>query len=113
LNGQVTFNIDMDYTAQLMYMDNNIAVDKEQVEVINSEMQALLLDEIVQAIQHSLAIGCDYLELWDVFRIHYPVLFRQLDWTSAYQNAVFNISVSSELDPGGLMDMEAQGERVS
>ncbi|MGI5918289.1 MAG: Ger(x)C family spore germination C-terminal domain-containing protein [Christensenellales bacterium] len=63
LNGQVTFNIDMDYTAQLMYMDNNIAVDKEQVEVINSEMQALLLDEIVQAIQHSQAIGCDYLEL--------------------------------------------------
>jgi hypothetical protein len=33
------------------------------VEVINSEMQALLLDEIVQAIQHSQAIGCDYLEL--------------------------------------------------
>ncbi|MGI5918288.1 MAG: hypothetical protein ACOX8N_01310 [Christensenellales bacterium] len=48
-----------------------------------------------------------------MFRIHYPVLFRQLDWTSAYQNAAFNISVSSELDPGGLMDMEAQGERVS
>lgn len=113
VSGQVVFNIDMDFTAQLMYMNDNISVDKKQAEVIKNELQSMLLDELVKTVQHSKAIGCDYLELWDVFRIHYPGVYRQLDWPSAYQNAAFNITVTAELDPGGMMDMEAQGRKVS
>lgn len=112
-NGQVIFDVDMDFTAQLMYLDKNVIVDERQAEVIKNSLQTELMNDLTHTIRESQAMGCDYLEMWDVFRIHYPVLFRQLDWTSAYQNAAFNISVSVNLDPGGLMDMQAQGERVS
>lgn len=113
VDGQVVFNIDMDFSAQLLYMDKNTIVDKHQAEVIKNELQTVLMGEIVQTIQRSQAEGCDYLELWDSFRIHYPDVIRQLDWPAAYQNAAFHISVSADLDPGGLMDMQAQGQKVS
>ncbi len=112
LDGQVSFDIKMKFKATTMYIDNDIKFDERQQEIVKDMLQKALISDITGAINHSRDIGCDYLGFKDKFRVSCPNIVEQLDWTSAYGNALFNISVSADLDPGGLLDMEAQGEQL-
>ncbi len=108
-NGQVSFDISMSFHATMMYTSKNINFDEKQQAIVKGMLQQQLLDNLSSNISHSQEIGCDYLGFNKAFCITYPNAAKQLNWTSAYQNAAFNISVSTDLDPGGLLDTEAQG----
>jgi spore germination protein KC len=112
IDGQVIFSINMSFNSRLLYMDQNISFDNRQAEMVKIRLQQLLTDDIAKAIDQSRSFDSDYLEFYDNFRISYPNIIKQLDWSSVYQNAVFNISSTTTLDPGGMMDMQAQGDAV-
>jgi spore germination protein KC len=113
IDGQVVFNIRMGFTTRLLYLDHDVRFDSHQAEVVKSQLEQIMMDDIAQAISQSRSLDCDYLGFYDQFRIAFPSLAPQLDWSSAYQNAVFNISATTTLDPGGMMDMQARGKPAS
>ena len=111
-NGQVSFDINLSYNSQVLYLDKNILFDARQAALIKNKLQTQLRDEIAGTISRSRALRCDYLGMEDYFRIAYPTEFSKLDWSDAYGNAIINISVNSTLDPGGMTDMKIQGQPV-
>jgi len=113
VNGQVVFNIRMVFNSRVLYLDRDVRFDARQAQTVKNRLQKILADDIAQAINQSRSFDCDYLEFYDHFRIAYPNIASQLDWESAYQNAVFNISTTVSVDPGGMLDMQAQGKEAS
>lgn len=111
-DGQITFDIRLGFDSRVLYMDKSIRFDDRQQALVKNMLQTQLMDDVAEAIIQSQAFQCDYLGFKDVFRTAYPGLTAQLDWDAAYTNAAFNISVETTLDPGGMLDMEVQGETV-
>ncbi len=111
-DGQIMFDIRFVFDSKVQYINRNVKIDEKIQEQVKSQLQTMLVEDIAAAINHSRSLHCDYLQFKEHFRLAYPNVVKKLDWDAEYMNATFNISVQTTLDPGGTLDLEAQGESM-
>ena len=103
-NGQIIFNLEYGCDAMIQYLKKDMAVTYEVTREVRKELEKMLLKEIYDTIIKSKALGYDYLNFYNVFRIKYPDVAKSIDWLNEYPNAEFNIDIVVNLDTTGNLD---------
>ena len=94
---RASFTVDMDFEAMLLYQSSAKPVTSEVEKQLSTGLSDQLLADVTQAIQTSVAYGCDYLYFSEPFRITYPSVYEQVDWGSTFTNADFSVNINLEL----------------
>lgn len=109
-NGEISFDIKMDFDAELLYGDQKTPYNFEETanREVTEILKNMLLNELYEAIERAHAeYKCDYLQLDDEFRIRYPEEFKNMDWHGEFPKSEIMINVSVELNTTYMMDYGA------
>jgi hypothetical protein len=109
-DGAVEFRLNMKFNAMQLYPSDRAPITPEAEAAIRAELSRQLLDDLSQTIQLSLEHDCDYLSFSEPFRIRYPDIYEQIDWESAFKNAVFSIHAEVELRKNESVDYDPARE---
>jgi spore germination protein KC len=110
-NNQISFDVEFKFEGKVLYLDDHIIYDEKINERVNEKLIVYLRNELEAAADMSLNnFGCDYLGLYDYFRIKFPNETDEMDWYEEYPKCNVNIDLDCELDPGGEFDYEAEIE---
>lgn len=101
-NNRVGFDIKFTFEAVVKYMDINDGLDQDSLKQIENNLKEQLSDNIRLAIYTSQKeIGCDYLELSEIFRMKFPNEYKNMEWHEKYEKADINFTIELVLDDGG------------
>ena len=102
-NNKITFNVQIDFEAELMYGDKKTPYGfvNEAIKEAEQTLKSVLENEMSSAIEKAQKdFECDYLQFDDVFRIKYPEIFKEMDWGNEFKNAnvetVINVNLRSK-----------------
>ena len=99
-----SFTVNMNFEATLLYQSFVKPVTPEEEKQLSTGLSDQLLADVTQAIQTSVAYGCDYLYFSEPFRITYPGVYDQVDWGSTFSNADFAVNINLALKEHGSYD---------
>jgi len=105
-NGKITFNVKCDFKAEVLYGNKKIPYgfnDTVNAEVSES-LRKLIKKDINDAFDHAQKCKCDYLQCYDIFRIHYPDEIEKLDWEKEFPKITPNVVVKLDLESTSMMD---------
>lgn len=109
LDNKIRFNVDFAFKSTVKYLSCGSVFDPAAQDAVRINLQKVLLKDISGTITLAQSVyKCDFLDFDQSFRIAYPQEFKKLHWYSEFLNAEFNISVKTDLDPGGEMDYTFQ-----
>lgn len=91
---RAAFDVDMDFTAKMLYQSANIPVTPEIKQQIKAELANQLMEEVTQAIRTSVDYECDYLYFSEPFRTKFPGIYEQIDWRDTFINADFTVNLT-------------------
>jgi len=110
-DGKIRFDLDFYVDAKLRYTQNGKPVTDEMDRQIKVELQKMIYKELKDTVDASQQeYNCDYLDFFNVFRIAYPVAFRNMEWNQEYTKAEFAIQVKVDLETTGTLDYEPRIE---
>lgn len=109
---KISFKIDCQMKATLLYGDNRppYTFERRDYEIIEHKLKLAVEKDIKQTVQHAQnECKCDYLNFGDAFRIKYPKVFDELDWTKEFASSKIDVNTKINLDDLWLMDYETKG----
>jgi len=109
-NGQIGFDIKMEFDAELLYGDQKTPYNFEEAATkeVTELLTEMLLKEFYVTVEQSLnKYKTDYLQMDDEFRIRYPEAFEDMDWKNEYPKSEITISVNVDLSTTYMMDYGA------
>jgi Ger(x)C family germination protein len=108
---KLTLDIKLKFDSVVKYLSNNVIYGEKENQIVNSELNKMLKEEVQTAIyQSQKKYKSDYLRFNEYFRIKYPNEYKEIDWYKVFSVAQINISIENELDPGGEFDYKATVE---
>lgn len=110
--GKVSFEIDCQMKATLLYGDNRppYTFERRDYEILEQKLKLAVEKDIKQTVLNAQnEYKCDYLNFDDAFRIKYPKEFDDLDWTKEFTSAKIDVNTKINLDDLWLMDYETKG----
>jgi spore germination protein KC len=113
-NGKISFDIKCSFDAKLMYGDKKTPYnfdDATNAKVTDTLTEMLKKQLTEAAEQAQKEYKCDYLQLYDEFRIKYPEKFEKMDWEEEFEKATVNIDVKVKLRGTWMMDYETDKNR--
>lgn len=104
---KIKFEINFDFSGEIMYGDKKLPYDLE--EKATGDVKKLLEQKIKEDIDKEIKkaqneFECDYFQLDDEFRIHYPVEFEKMDWEKEFLKAEINTEINVSLSSTWMMD---------
>lgn len=107
-NEKLTLSLDFSFDSEIMYMSEDVQLDKNAEQRVNEALKQQILKHISDAVSESKRTGCEYFGFKEYFRISYPNVIKNIDWRRTYLDSDVNISVSSALKAGGLINFNPE-----
>lgn len=102
-DGQLTLNIDMNFSATVAFMDKLKSISQDTLNKIKTGLESQILKDIWSALSTSKAtFKCDYLNIYKYFRAAYNKEFYNLSWSDVYSQSHINITASVEINQSNL-----------
>ena len=103
--GRICFTISYSVQAELSNTSTSMTVSDEEEIEITENLKKMIAKDIGDAVQASLwEYQSDYFEFFNIFRIAYPVEYRNMNWLQEYPKAEMVIQVTADLDTTGTLD---------
>lgn len=93
-DGQVRFHIRLSCVATLLYLSKETRVTDEMLLKMGEALKQDLQKRHIDAVKTSQQIGVDYLDLHETFRIKYPDIYANIDWSEVYPKAEINFDTN-------------------
>lgn len=99
-DGKINYDIKMEFNAELVYGDKKTPYNfgDEVKEEVREILTGMIKEDISDAIERAQKeYKCDYLQFDDIFRIKYPVEYRDMDWQKEFINADTSVEVKVDM----------------
>ena len=107
VDGRPHFTISLDFDATLEYGDRKTPYNfkDEDKRAMTDTLKSLILQDVSDAIiQAQNTFRTDYLQLDDAFRVTYPVLAEEMDWSDGFASAVITPDIEVKLSTASMID---------
>lgn len=106
-NGKITCNVECKCKGVLMYADKKIPYGFTNT--LNSKLSEKLREMIKYDIESAYwqaknICKCDFLNCYDVFRVHYPQEIEKMDWAKEFPTTKHNIIINLMLEEDPMLD---------
>ena len=108
-DGKIRIDLSFTCKATLIYMDSGKTIEDTEMQDAEEKLERALEKEFTKVIRTSQEdFRIDYLKFHEEFRIHYPDVFKQIDWKEEYPKAQIKVYVDASLT-GSNIDYEPEG----
>ncbi len=107
---EMTINIEMEMEGEVSYTSKPLSIDNSIKKNLEKQLNEIVKKDIVDTIQKSQELECDYLEFYKYFRMQYPTEFKNMDWEKVYSKANVQVTINSKIVPAGMMNINPKDE---
>jgi len=110
-DNQITFEIDMSFECELLYMNKITTITKEQQKHLSEELTKMIEDDVISAIKDSQrTYRTDYLGFYKYFRAKFLKEFKEMNWEEKYTQAEIKVKVKAKIEGGQGVDFNEKEE---